>query len=342
MVVFPAVLALAEERRSSGEEVLTAYVAGVETVYALGRLVTDHLYMKGVFTTAVLGTVGAAAGVAKVLGLDVRRTANAVALAATRAAGGKAALGASSKPFLAGFAAEAGVTAARAAAAGLEAPGDYLEAPGGFLQVLNDGVAEVGALDSLGDVYGLVDPGIVFKLHPVCSAALAATDETAETARTEGIAPEDVERVLCEVTLLVASCLRHRLPETVEQAQFSMAFPVASVLRYGDVGLARLSRETLADPAVRALMGKVEMRVAPELDRTPDALKGREESAYVTIVTRDGKSPGRRYRAAAKGTPANPASDRVLEEKFKACAAFANCRWSGGCSWLDADRIRGR
>ena len=64
VVVFPAVLALAEERRSSGEEVLTAYVAGVETVYALGMLVTDHLDMKGVFTTAVLGTVGAAAGVA--------------------------------------------------------------------------------------------------------------------------------------------------------------------------------------------------------------------------------------------------------------------------------------
>ena len=64
-VVFPAVFALAEDTDASGDELLAGFIAGIETVYALGRAF-DELYRRGWWNTAVLGAVGAAAGAARV------------------------------------------------------------------------------------------------------------------------------------------------------------------------------------------------------------------------------------------------------------------------------------
>ena len=63
--ILPALLALAEERRASGRDVLTAYVAGFELETALGRGVNFHHYEKGWHPTATLGVFGAAAACAR-------------------------------------------------------------------------------------------------------------------------------------------------------------------------------------------------------------------------------------------------------------------------------------
>ena len=47
VVVLPAALALAEEQGASGEELLEAFVAGVEVEYAVAEFCTTHLYYKG-------------------------------------------------------------------------------------------------------------------------------------------------------------------------------------------------------------------------------------------------------------------------------------------------------
>ena len=81
--ILSAALALAEQRRASGADLLTAFVIGVEIEAKLGRAVNPAHYEVGWHATSTLGTIGAAAAAAKLRGLSTERTAAALAIAAT-------------------------------------------------------------------------------------------------------------------------------------------------------------------------------------------------------------------------------------------------------------------
>src|SRR5581483_2808579 len=72
--VWPAVLACAESSGANGTRTLEAFIAGVETEYALGRALSDAIYFDGWWTSGLVGSIGAAAGAAKALGLDEAQT----------------------------------------------------------------------------------------------------------------------------------------------------------------------------------------------------------------------------------------------------------------------------
>ena len=321
-VVFPAVLAAAEEAGVSGERLITAFVAGVEVEYALGNMLTDHLYFKGWHPTTVLGSIGATAGVAKVLGLDAEACGRALGIAGSHAASLQTGKGTPVKPFHAGRAAEAGVHFAQMARAGLPAPVGVFEEDRGFIEVVNDGKCDLAALDVLGRTWALEDPGVAFKLYPVCSAAQAAAEETARILAEEGLAAEDVDQILCEVTPLVFISLNYDRPRTPSEAQFSMPFAVGCMLAFGELGLARLDPDILTDPGLRATMAKVSMRTSPELADDPETPAKCPEGAFVTLRTTGGREI-HRFNGVATGMPANPMSEADLERKFRDCAAFA-------------------
>ena len=321
-VVLPAVLAAAEAEGVSGERLLTAFVAGVEIVYALGATVGDHLFFKGWHPTTVLGSIGATAGVAKILGLDADKTAQALGVAASQAGSLQTGKGTPVKPFLVGRAAENGVHFSRMAELGLVAPLDAFEKKRGFFDIVNDGKRDLSALTSLGSIYRLVDPGVAFKLYPVCSAAQAAAEETARILARENIDGDDVSEVLCEVTPLVHMSLDHDHPRTPVEAQFSMPFAVGCMLVFGDLGLAQLNEETLTKPHLRAVMSKVGMRISRQLADDPETSNKCPEGAFVTVRTVDGREINR-FNGTATGLPANPMPDIDLDRKFRDCIAFA-------------------
>src|SRR5436190_617499 len=68
--VVPAVLAVAERDRISGEALISAIVAGVEVECRLGALVNPGHYDAGFHATGTLGAFGAAAAAAQIVGLD--------------------------------------------------------------------------------------------------------------------------------------------------------------------------------------------------------------------------------------------------------------------------------
>ena len=73
VAILPALLALAEERGSSGADVLTAFVAGYELQCRIGRTIAPgHYDGLGFHATATVGSFGAAAACAHLLGLDAR------------------------------------------------------------------------------------------------------------------------------------------------------------------------------------------------------------------------------------------------------------------------------
>ncbi|HEX2825681.1 MAG TPA: MmgE/PrpD family protein [Burkholderiales bacterium] len=316
--VWPAVLACGEATGASGARLLEAFVAGVECEYALGRAFGDELYFKGWWTSGLLGSIGAAAGAAKVLGLDAVRTRSAIALAACHGGGVRAVIGSDAKPFMIGRAAAAGVQAARYAAAGLEAPADAFESHRGFIPVLADGRFDQSRL-ALGERYSLVEPGVAFKLFPACSATQAATEAVLDLARDHHIDAADVERVDCRVTKLVFISLTYDRPASVTEAQFSLTYAIACALRYRAFGVEHLSSPTFGEPRMLATMAKVRMTQSETLEATEEGRRRNPEGAHVTIHLKDGRS-FERYNGAATGMPQKPMPDAALDAKFLACA----------------------
>ena len=132
VAILPGLLALAELKGSSGREVITAFVAGYETACRLGAALQPGHYNLGFHSTGTVGSFGAAAACARLLGLDAERTAMALGIAGTQAAALKSQFGTMCKPFHAGKAAQNGLLAARLAERGFSSRTDIVECVQGF------------------------------------------------------------------------------------------------------------------------------------------------------------------------------------------------------------------
>ncbi len=335
VVACPAALAVVQDAGDSGARLLEAFIAAVEVEYALALTCTDHIYFKGWWTTGLYGTLGAAAATAKARHLDGTATVNALAIAAAETTGMKAAFGTDAKPYQAGRAAAAGIQCGLLAAQGMNGPLAVFEDDCGFAKLLNDGIAEPEHLAKLGRVWRLLEPGILFKRYPVCSAAAASAELTGRLMTENGIALDHVVGVSCEVPPLVASSLVHDNPTTPREAQFSMPFAVGCILAFGDISLDHLNSASLADGRLRSAMSKVEMRLSEELANDPTVAERCPEGAYVTLDLADGRRV-RDFLPRPRGMPGNPVSDEALEDKFCGCFRY------GGFSEERARRVAKR
>ena len=131
--ITPAILAEGWTLGSSGEEALAAYVAGYEVWALLQELEPGALHERGFHPTAIWGTLSAAAACARLNRLNADETTNAIAIAASLAAGTVANFGTMTKSLHAGRTAQSGVLAARLAKSGFTASPDVLEHKAGFM-----------------------------------------------------------------------------------------------------------------------------------------------------------------------------------------------------------------
>lgn len=130
--VVPVLLAIGEQRATSGSDILDAFIVGYEVECLIGEMMGLAHYDHGWHATATVGTFGAAAGAARLMGLDADQSAMALGIAATQAAGLKSMFGTMCKPLHAGKAAMNGLMAARWAARGFTSRDDALECAQGF------------------------------------------------------------------------------------------------------------------------------------------------------------------------------------------------------------------
>src|SRR6185436_16760585 len=124
-------LAAGELARAPGTALLDAWVVGFEIEAVLGRAMNPRHYTQGWHCTSTIGTIGAAAAAARVLGLDQVATARCLAIAASAASGLKENFGTDTKPLHAGFAARNGMVAALLARSGVTASSRAIEGPQG-------------------------------------------------------------------------------------------------------------------------------------------------------------------------------------------------------------------
>ena len=115
-VLIPALLAVAEEIDASGEQLVDAYIVGLEMHCAIGRGVNRAHYDRGWHGTSTVGCIGTAAACGRLLGLDADQMTQAISLAVSMASGPKVQFGTMAKPFHAGMGAKNAVLAAHLAA----------------------------------------------------------------------------------------------------------------------------------------------------------------------------------------------------------------------------------
>jgi 2-methylcitrate dehydratase PrpD len=298
-VVWPAVLAAAEQTGASGREFLTALVVAYEVAMRAG-LALHPLY--GFYHgTGAWGPVGAAAGAARLLGLSRERTAHAIGIAEFHGAMTPEMRSVDHPSMLKdgiGWGAMVGLASAGLAAAGFTGiPSLFDAGPGG--EALSEG---------LGREYLMRD--LYFKAYPCCRWAQPAVEGALEAARALGARGAEVARVTVH-TFEAATHLRVSSPSTTEEAQFSLPWPVACALIDGTVGPEQVLGAALEDPARRALAARVAIAVDPELDRAFPV----RALARVEVETTDGRR-ARSGVVAARGDAEAPPSDHDLRAKF--------------------------
>ena len=256
VAILPALLALAELRRSSGREVATALVAGYETACRFGAALRPGHYNLGFHSTGTIGSFGAAAACARLLGLDAKTTAIALGIAGTQAAGLKSQFGTMCKPFHAGKAAQNGLLAARLAARGFSSRADVVECVQGFALTHGPDFAPEAALaEPEGGLHLFAN---LFKYHGACYLTHAPI-ECARRLRTDHRLEPDA---IAGITLrLDASCERVcniPAPSDGLQSKFSLRQTVAMALAGVDTAsLGAYSAENARDPRLVGLRERV-------------------------------------------------------------------------------------
>jgi len=322
-VLVPTVLAEAEARGSSGEEMIAAYVAGYETWGEIMSRDQDKHHDKGWHPTGVFGTLAAAASAARLNRLDAERTCTALSVAASMAAGLVPNFGTMTKPFHAGRAAQNGILAARLARGGMTAAADVLEHPRGFLTAISPaGRVRRDEQLAAGRDWHILRHGLSIRRYPMCYSTNRTIDATLDLVGRYRFAPEQVESV--EVTMGRAQYipLRYQHPRTSLEAKFSINFAVACSIVAGRVTLAELNDAFIAQPAVQALFPKVRVETVDAFDPDfPMSLLGPFDRVKVTL--KNGTVLDSGPLRFAKGHMRNPLSRQELFAKFRDCTQSA-------------------
>lgn len=308
-VVYSALLPLAESRHVNGDTLLSAFVAGYETACRVGRWLGDAHYEHGYHATSSVGTVAAAAACVRLLGLDIDRTACALGLAATQAAGLKAQFGTMAKPLHAGLAARNGLMAACLAARGYEGGHAILEADQGYAQVLSPRPDwHAATAEPPGSSYLQKR---LFKYHAACYGTNAGI-ECAREIRSTGVKPEDITSITAVTHPSTRGMCHVPAPRSAAEARFSLCLNIAFALQGIDTAdIEAYTDARLNDAATIALRDLIKTEFS-------DAL-GRME-AEVVVELRDGTVYRRRKDASTPEADIDAEQARI-SDKYRTLAA---------------------
>lgn len=313
-VLFPALWSIGQSIDASGEDVLAAFRVGLMT----NRLIAAHLditshYRAGWHPTSTIGTVGAAAAAARLLGADADAVRRTIGIAGSLAAGSRQNFGTMVKPLHAGFAASNGVLAAQLGQQGFTSSPEQLTGPIGFLELFRgSSVLPMPAEEAIEQALSATALNIkryacCYRTHP---AIEAATELAAQ------IGPDDVAKITVTVQPAGLIPLIHHRPVDGAEAKFSIEFTVASALLDGFISLSSFDEVSVHRPQVQSLLRLV---TAHEAETPPVGPSQWNESfAVVSVTTSGGRTLNARVDAA-RGHADAPLTEEQLRTKFSQC-----------------------
>ena len=322
-VFVPALLALAQERKASGAQVLDALAISFDVMNALAAALNYAHYSRGWHTTLTLGAPSAAAGCARLLGLDAAGAARAISAATSFSSGSKLQFGTQMKPAHAGLAAQAGILAASFAEQGLTAAPEIFEGPWSFEALFGaEGMPGFRAAEAcLEGPPALASPGAWIKAYPCCASAHRPIDAMLHLRRTAGITANDIARVDAFVSTIVQKNLMYVVPRDEMEGRFSLNHCLAVAACRGSADLGDFTHAALADPRLIAFWPKVNMHLDPDIPL--NLAPGSGEERCRLVVTLAGGKVLEHTVVDPSGHPRAPMSDGELARKFKDCTAEA-------------------
>jgi 2-methylcitrate dehydratase PrpD len=309
--VAAAVLALGEVLGSSGRDALLAFIAGYEVECYVGAMAGDAHYDKGFHATGTFGAFGAAAGAARLMGLDAEKTAAALGIAASQAAGLKLNFGTMTKPLHAGKAAANGLIAARLAARGFTARDDAIEAPQGFAATQAPGF-EAHPVRPDPNAPLAVEANL-FKYHAACYLTHSSIEAIRDLRRTHNVSLDDLEAMTLHVDPGHLKVCNIAEPASGLEVKFSIRHLTGMALD----GIDTAALETYSDASARDaryISARERIRIEPR-----SAAREERHGAAVTLKLKDGRT----LQAEANvGMPAADLADQEakLVAKFRALA----------------------
>ena len=308
-VVFPPALAVAQAIGASGEEFITASVAGYEAGIRIGEFLGRSHY-KIFHTTGTAGTVAAAVAVGRLLKLNTEQMLHAIGSAGTQAAGLWEFLrdAADSKQLHTAHAAASGLTSAYLAQDGFTGARRILEGLQGMAAGMSTDADPSKIVDRLGQRWALAETS--FKFHASCRHTHPAADALQHAIRTHGLKATEISKVVTHVHQGAIDVLGPVTdPQTVHQSKFSMGTVLALIALRNSADLANFD-SGLKDKAVAEFRDRVVM----ELDEEVDSAYPARWIGKVTVTTTDGRVVTGRVDEP-KGDPGNTLSRAEIEQK---------------------------
>jgi 2-methylcitrate dehydratase PrpD len=308
--VIPAALAMAEEHRLPGRDLLTALVLGYEVGTRIGIACKIRMSMH---PHGTWGTVGAAVAAGKLMGYDQERmkeiinVSSSLGLATSRRT---MLQGGTVRNVYAGMSGKMGILAYDLVQSGFTGEADGLSTVYG--SVVSDTFSQEIMTEELGRRFEIARN--YFKMHACCRYNHGTLDALEQIMAGKALKPEDIERVDVE-TYSLAAQLCDQNPQNMLAAKFSIPFAVATTVVHGASGIESFRPQILQNPAVKALSGRVFVKEDPKLTAMMPAR--RPSRVQVTLKS------GERLEAEVtmnKGDFEDPYGAADLERKFYSLA----------------------
>lgn len=274
----PTTLALGEELKSSIEEMLLAYMTGVEVSTRIGHILGYSHYNAGFHQTATSGSFGSTIAASKLLGLNEDQTINALGIVSTRASGIKSQFGTMGKPYHAGMAASNGIEAAKLSKLGFISRDDAIECDQGFFQTHGwDKQIPPRAIENLGDDF--LFPEIKYKFHACCHGLHSFLEALDELKQENNFNPETIDEIAIETNPSWLKVCNIEEPKTGLEAKFSYRLTAAMSIYGKDTSnLDTYSDEICFDENMQRIRDKVKVIPNDKLSNTQSKISIKDGS----------------------------------------------------------------
>lgn len=300
--VAPVIFALGEKYNLPGDQLIKAFILGVETELRISRALYPSHYDTGWHITATTGCFGSVVAASILLDLTEEQMVHALGIAGTQAAGLREVFGSMTKPFHPGKAAQNGLLAALLARDGFTSSPQLIEAEKGMANVMSDTPSLHKINEQWGEIWEIRDNafkpyacGIV--LHPVIDACIHLRNF---------VNIDEIQTVELKVNPYVLEMTGKKEPSSGLEAKFSVYHASAIALLDGDGAQEQFEEAKVIDPEVIKLRQKVKP--------VPDE-KIKEEQAYAKLILKDGREH-EVFIEHATGSKQRPMSQNDLNDKF--------------------------
>lgn len=319
--VISAVFALAETLEVAWKDVIVAVNVGFEVYNRVAAAAQPGLVHRGFHSTGTAGGIACGAACAKLMGLDAEGIYNAMSIAAIQSSGLMliAESGQACKPINPANAARNGLLAAKLVSLGVAGPVNPLESRKGWFHAMSDETDETMITDGLGEVFTICESYL--KPYPSCrhthcgiEAARMIRGRILESGRAvDERSVRSVRAYIYANAIQIAGQIR--IPETADEAKFSIHYSLAAALLDGGYGLEDLESEAVT-PARRDIVQRIELIPDETMEDRAAGIRG----AKVQVDLTDG-TVYEQTVLLPKGDAANPFTWEDIARKMESCMA---------------------